>query len=313
MTANSGPAFSVSQNGVLIHTSGAAQRSQLTWVDRTGRVMDTLGPPAEYRGVSVSPDGRRLAVARRDTSDSESQVSIVALDRNTVVRVTRAEARSEYPIWSPDGGRLVYVANETELHAVDVTTLKDETVLPTPDAKRPLDWSPDGRLLLYSTQRADGGAGLHALQVAGDRKPDALGRASFNETDARFSPDGRWIAYVSDETGTDEVYVRQFPEPGGQWPVTSGGGTRPRWRRDGRELYFMLPGGVIGSADIASGPSLAVGTPRPLFAIGSASDYEPFSDGHRFIVTRPARDTARDAIVAVLNWRSGLRSGSTIR
>lgn len=305
----SGPGFSVSDTGVLVHAASVRRLSQLMWLDRTGRALQPVGEPAEYQGASLSPDGRRLAAARRDGPDGPSRIWIVDLERNTTSRLTMSGAGQRHPIWSPDGSRIVFVEGETDLHVVDVTTLSDEAVLKTAEVKRPTDWSPDARMLLYSAESTDGGSSLHALPLGGDRKPIAASRPSPTESDGRFSPDGRWIAYVSNETGNDEVYIRSFQEPGGRWQVTSEGGTRPRWRRDGRELYFISRSGLLSAVEVRPGQVPSLGAPMPIFSMGQSIDYEVI-DGHRFIVTMPAQESARAPIMAVLHWSAELRRES---
>jgi Tol biopolymer transport system component len=168
---------------------------------------------------------------------------------------------------------------------------------------RPTDWSREA--LLYTSTDPRTRLDVWALPLSGERKPLPIAQTSFNESDAHLSPDGRWIAYVSDESGRDEVFVRPFPSSEGKWMISASGGTRPRWRGDGRELFFISAGGMMMAVPIATRPQFEVGTSRPLFEISRASDYAVAPTG-RFLVQVPHDAPDSNQLHVVLNWMTEL-------
>ncbi len=185
----------------------------------------------------------------------------------------------------------------------------EEALLKTKDAEIPVDWSPDGRLIAYVAPDASSNWDLWIVPLQGDRKPFPFAKTSAMETHAKFSPDGRWIATVADEAGKEEVYVAPFPGPGERVQVSTAGGTTPRWRGDGKELYYLAPDRKLMAVPIQTGGALEAGIPTPLFEtrgdIG-ASGYDVTRDGQRFLVITPVREDAALPIAVVLNWTSVL-------
>jgi Tol biopolymer transport system component len=220
-------------------------------------------------------------------------------------------------VWSPDGTRIVFSVGSMR-HAPSLYALSlrgsgaPEPVLPPGGIQRADDWSPDGRSILYFAAQTDSGTGLWVFSMEGEAKPRRLVPVSEpTDLQAQFSPDGRWIAYSAPEAGRSEVFVTSFPEPGERVRVSVSGGSTPRWKRDGRELYFVSAANEMVATGIDLGPSVRVGASRPLFRMSPAGwqDYDVTADGQRFLVVAnmPAPDA--DAISVTVNWTSLLRRG----
>jgi Tol biopolymer transport system component len=216
-----------------------------------------------------------------------------------------------YTIWSPDGQRVAF--GSSRKGALDLYQKpadgsgSEELLLESADAKRPDSWSPDGRFILYYSPQNSGD--LMVLPMTGDRKPFPFLSTPFNEQAGVFSPDGKWVAYQSDESGRDEIYVRPFPGPGGQWQVSTAGGIMPRWRADGKELYYLAPDDKLMAATVtAQGAVLAPETPEALFQTHAATSgfykqpYDVARDG-RFLIDTQLDDTSTEPIHLLLNWK----------
>jgi Tol biopolymer transport system component len=300
--------FSASSQ-VLVHRSGEKRLSELTWFDRQGRVVGVAGTPADYQGFSLSPDGRSLAVAR--TVDGTSSVWLMELERDRLSRLTLGPAPGKFPVWSPDGARIAFVSRRDEADGVYTVAAsgggKEESLLHSPESKHPTDWSRDGRFLIYTATSPRTGSDLWTLPLSGDRKPQPVFMTTANESQARLSPDVRWVAYVSDESGREEVYVRPFPSPEGRWQISSGGGTRPQWRGDGRELYFVSADGQLMVVDFVATPAPRAGVPQSLFSLRRAGDFAVAPDGARFLVQMPVDEPGGRQLQVVVNWMSELR------
>jgi Tol biopolymer transport system component len=290
----------VSQTGVLAYRRGSGERRILTWLDRAGRTERTLGTPELYQNPRLSPDGTRLAVHRRDPDDD---IWILDLDRGGSTRFTSDAAIDNDPLWSPDGTQIAFVSNRDGgvfniyvkgsggVDQSEVLLLKSEA------NKRLQDWSADGRYILYEQSDAATRGDLWILPMTGDRTPRRILGSRFHEERASFSPDGRWIAYTSDESGAPHVYVQAFPDAGTKWHVssTTTRGVGPRFRADGKELFFDSSGQMM-SVDLTGtvpGKMFSAGVPRRLFQ-GLMNlqphSYDVTSSGDRFvIVTLPER------------------------
>jgi Tol biopolymer transport system component len=300
------PEFSLSSNGVLVYQPVSGQ-SRLTWKDRTGRELGHVGEPGIYEDVRLAPDGRRAAVMKGDPRLGTSDVWIVELDRNVATRFT-SEADTGIPVWAADGKQIAYCSPRDAPPSLYLKRLgggAEEVLLPSNGSLQcPADWSPDGRVLLFMERHASTGLDLWTLDL-GSRAAAPLLRTPSRETQPRFSPDGRWIAYVSDESGRPEVYLQAFPGPGDRLRVSVDGGRLPRWRRDGRELFYKGAGERLMAVPIELG-SMSIGAPVPLFGLGS-SDFDASAGGNRFLVVVPEPGATSGATV-VLDWDAELAS-----
>ena len=310
--------LSVSAAGPFIYRVGIASQRQFVWFDRsgreTGRVAEPNSAAAAAANPSLSPDGRRVALNR--VIGRNNDVWILDLERSLFSRFTFDSAADSMPVWSPDGATIAFNSNRSgvyDLYEKSATGVGSEKLLlATPQNKAPVDWSPDGRFLLYRSPGATTGFDLWALPMAGDRKPFVVAQTNFEERDGQFSPDGKWIAYQSNESGRTEVLLQPFPGPGGKLQVSADGGAQVRWRADGRELFYVSPDGRLMAVPIRPATdrrSLEAGAPVPLFAtrIGGAApgmnkqDYVVSHDGQRFLVDVP--EDLASPIAVVSNWK----------
>jgi eukaryotic-like serine/threonine-protein kinase len=315
--------FSASTNGVLVYRAGTAEGYQLTWYDRQGKILGTAGEPANlFFNVNLSPDGTHAAVSRLDAQGLV--IWSIAFSRGTSARFTFGSAGAQYPVWSPDGNRIIFASNREgnfNLYQKLASGAKDEELLlKSNEDKYPTSWSRDGRFLLYTTVGPQQKTDLWVLPLEGDKKPFRFVGPEFNQRVGHFSPDGRWVAYVSDESGRDEVYVRPFSSsPGGasgsgKWLISKNGGTTPRWRGDGRELYYSGLDGKLMSVEVTTNPNFEVGSPKILFqaplvstAAAPFSAWDLTADGKRFLFAAPTARSAQAPFTVVLNWPFLLR------
>ena len=261
-SANRGPAFSVSANGVLAYRTATDPRTRLVWLDRSGKIIGQAGDPGMIGSFSLSPDGKQAVVARRESEDGPSALWVLEFERGVNMRLTFGPRKQHVALWSPDGSRILFSAHRdagTGLFQLPANgSGKEELLLQTPGSAIVDSWSPDGRVLVYTAVDTKGGSAIWALPLAGgERKPmpilpDNLRQDNFRFREANFSPDARWIAYVSNESGRDDVYVRSFPSGEGKWLISTNGGTRPSWRRDGRELFYISPEGMLTAVEISA-------------------------------------------------------------
>jgi eukaryotic-like serine/threonine-protein kinase len=309
--------FSVSQNGVLVYqASPRVDGSQLVWFDRSGRQVGVLGDPAHYRDPDLSPDGKKVAVDIRDSVTNRQDIWLYDVTRGLRTRFTSDSVPGAVPLWSPDGERLVYCSARRrpfDLHQRAANGAGTEEVLVESDLiKYPTSWSQDGRLLLYyaygdSKTTYD----MWVLPMFGERKPFLFLQTEAQEFWGEFSPDGRWIAYVSDESGQFEIYIRPFPGPGGKQQVSSAGGTTLRWRGDGKELFYLAADNKLMVVEVKiSGSSLEIGALRPLFETNPAwqgRDFDVTADGQRFLVNNLVEERGSLPLTLVVNWTADLK------
>jgi len=301
-------AFSVSAAGLVAYRSaGGGIRRQLTWFDRSGKVISTLGAPDESNlfDPALSPDGRRVAVER--TMQGNTDIWIIDGVRTT--RFTFDAGVDFSPVWSPDGSRVAFQSNRKGTHDFyekpSNGATGEELIFESGENQTVSDWSRDGRFLIGMIN-----LDLWVWPLDGDRNPTVFLNTKFDERGPHFSPDGRWVSYHSNESGQYEVYVRPFPGPGGQWQISTAGGSTARWRHDGRELYYVsLDGNLMAVPMTTQGGTLEPGTPMELFRIRSAlgggvvrGQYAVAPDG-RFLVNVTTGDSTSVPITLLLNWK----------
>lgn len=307
--------FSAPSNDVLVFQRGAAPDRQLTWYDRAGKALGTTDEPGVYFGLSLSPDGARLAV--RKARGPERNVWLLDLSRDTSMRFTFGSTIDANPVWSPDGSRMIFGSNRNGVYDLYEKATnggkQEEVLLESSEDKFPFSWSSDGRLLLYSVDHPKTKWDIWVLPLEGGKKPVPFLATEFNERNAQFSPDQRWVAYNSDESGHYELYVRPFfmnsagrvAEGGGKWQISNGGGAESRWRRDGRELYYRTDAGIM-AVEIATNPSFKPGKPQLLGIPRFGGPWDSSADGQRFLLPAP-KITKPEPFTLVLNWETGLK------
>lgn len=300
--------FSVSRSGTIVWRSGAGDQRQLIWFNRSGQNVGAFGGISDSTLFSpeLSPDGKRVATMHGSpgTSDIWVQEGL----RNS--RFTFDPADDRYAIWSPDGTHIAFASSRNGAYDLYEKLAdgsgSERLLLKSEEFKRPNSWSPDGKLILYWTGQNNGD--LYVLPLTGDPKPFPYVATPFHEQEGAFSPDGKWVAYQSDESGRFEIYVRPFPGPGGSTQVSVDGGHSARWRTDGKELYFLSPGLKMMAAKIVSqGTALGAETPEPLFQtnINQATNrqqYDVARDG-RFLILTDLPNTSTEPIRLLLNWK----------
>jgi len=355
-TGNGRSHFALSRNGVLIYffnhsgaSAGGGSSSdmgewQLSWVTRTGQALESLGPPGAYRGVDVSPDTKRIAVHRHDPKGGDIWV---IEPRGSETHLTfDASRHNSMPVWSPDGNRIVYASlqkGKWGLYQILSSGSGTEELLFESDLpKAPMSWSPDGKRIVFWVQDPKTAGDLWVVALDGDKKATPLVTSPFNETHAQISPDGKWIAYTSNlKDNRNEIYVRPFPSGAGQYQVSDGGGDWPRWRRDGKELFYhsigvpqspgvnfgagAFPGPIFSASVTASGTTFEPGKPQQVLIVPalnvahSGGDYHTYDvspDGQRFLIAQyvPSTGTATgqlgpdllSGLTVAVNWTASV-------
>ncbi len=318
--ANTGSgAFTLSDTGLLASSAGTVVSSELVWFDRSGKRGERLGMDngaiGAIVGLSLASGGRRVAFGLGDPPE----IFVQSIPGGEPSRFTFGPGSGWMdPIWSPDGSEIAYATQD--LAGLPVYELRRrradraggaETLIKSDGAIYPWDWSPDGRSILYG----DLNGKLWLLPLEGERKPVVYAAVRGNQAYGQFSPDGRLVAYMSEEQGKSEVFVATVPQSGALWQISSGGGSMPRWRRDGRELYFRADDGTLMAVSLGSGPGTEAleerRAPRPLFkGLPSPGNswmftYAPTDDGQRFLIAA-ARKDARRPITVVVNWQTAI-------
>jgi eukaryotic-like serine/threonine-protein kinase len=322
--------FSVSANGVMVYRSGSESGfgSQLTWLDRQGQVQ---GPPITQQvgstlDIAISPDAQRAALTQLDLVEATGVVWLHDFQRGTTTRFTFGSASAALPIWSPDGKTLMFLSilgGRQNLYEKPADGSRNEQLVLKSTSASPTSWSHDGRFVLYTHQDPKTNkAGVWVLPINGDGKPFPLLQSSSNETDAQFSPNGHWVAYVSDESGRNEIFVTPFSlgatggvaSSGAKWQISVDGGSEPRWREDGKELYYESADSKIMAVDIATAPSFRAGVPSGLFQAPPVTVPAPGTrpwdvtpDGKRFLFITSGAPRAQAPFTVLLNWTSLLK------
>jgi len=309
--------FSVSENGVLVYQAGTALAgSQLVWFDRNGKQLGVLGDPAYYRDADLSPDGKKVAVDIRDNPLGRQDIWLYDVARGLKTRFTLDSAPGAVPLWSPDGSWIVYCSNRKgrfDLYQRAANGAgNEEVLLESKLTKYPTSWSRDGRFVLYYTMgdpktRSD----MWILPMFGERKPLPFLQTEAIEGFGRFSPDGQWIAYhLAESPQQAEIYVTPFPGPGGRQQVSIAGGVEPRWRGDGKELFYMGADNMLMAAELnIKGSAIEIGAVRPLFETQPAQQgrFNVTADGQRFLVNTLIEEKGSSPITLVVNWTADLK------
>ena len=301
--------FSISETGSLIYVPGGLQGANrtLVWVDRKGAEQPLAAPPRNYSFPRLSPDGQRVAV---NIAGANDDIWIYDIPREALTRLTSG-ARSLNPVWTPEGKRIIYrSARAGSLNLfwkLADGSGEEERLTTTQRNQSPLAVSPDGQSLVFKEVE---GSGLSVLPLVGDRKPHPFFETTSNAGGPEFSPDGRWLAYASDESGRYEVYVRPFPSGTGKWQISTEGGTQPLWTRSG-ELFYR-DGDKMMAVQITTQPTVTVSKPRKLFegpyVMTNLTSPGMGPDGQRFLMLKPGQqEQEASQINIVLNWTEELK------
>ena len=307
--------FSVSQTGVLVYQTGpAVETSRLVWFDRSGRQIGIVGEAADYEGLRLSPDGSRCAIEVRDARTGTIDIWIGDVARGVTTRLTAGEGINDSPVWSPDGERIVFSSNRSgHFDLYEVASRgggKEDIILTSEDGKAPTDWAPNGRDIAFHKSGPSTGYRWEIWELSvPDHKVTPLVPRAANQTFARFSPNGAWVAYCSDESGSQEVYVQAAAGGGDKRQISIGGGCAAAWRRDGKEVFYLASDNRLIAVPFKDEGSLSLGPAETLFTARveeSASDIPVFdvsADGRRFLVNTRTEGPELPLTV-VVNWRS---------
>ena len=317
-------AFSVSENGTLVYRAGdTVNLATLKWFDRAGKAVGVIGEPSTYTGVRLSPDNSRVAVAQIDGTRNQD-VWITDTERHASSRFTFDSANDNSPVWSPDGAWIAFASNRKgtfDLYQRSADgTGGDELLYESAEQKQPTSWSPDGSKILFNIDRQGvTGRDIWVLPLTGDRRPSPIVQTQSDDEAATFSPDGRWIAYQSAESGTDEVYVQPFPPTGAKWQISSNGtgGVSPQWSGDGREILYLTGGFGLMVIDVvnAKGDRLQTGMSHELFRTsmlpqGSgllSHNFDVSRDGRRFLMVSRTDEAITAPLTVMMNWTAALK------
>jgi serine/threonine protein kinase len=315
---NSRGVFSVSDNGTLIYDPhGNTDNQQLAWFDRAGKQLGLVGTAGNFSIPRLSPDGKRVAVASRDPKTRTRDINVIDLARGASSKLTLDPAEDLWPIWSPDGSRIVWTSNRGriyQLYQKPASGVGQDELLRESDVDLwSTDWSTDGKFILYFRKDPKTKYDLCVLPLDGDHKPfPPFLQTPFNEIYGRFSPDGRLIAYISDESGNREVYVQTFPASSSKWQVSTKGGSWPEWRGDGKEMFYISGDGKLMAVEVKTGGTFEAGIPKALFDLSAAritpsTVFAVTADGQRFIFVTRTEDTAPSSLAVVVNWTAELK------
>jgi len=303
--------FSVSSTGALVYRGGVSNETRLVWVDRAGKELGEVDKAAGYGTTALSPDGTRLAMQISDSRSDKGDIWIRDLVRGVTSRFTFDPADELAPIWSPDGAHVVYSSDRKGhigLYEKDASGTGPETELwSSGDTLIANAWSADGRFILVNRQTAKTSWDIWAYPTDRASKPFPFIEGAFTEVLPTFSPDGRYVTYMSNESGHFEIYVQQFPGPGGKWQVSAAGGLEPQWSADGKTIYFKSLDSKMMAAPVDAGATLTAGVPQPLFDAriqpgNRRNTYAVTRDGQKFLLLSPLGREKIVPITMVLHW-----------
>ncbi len=301
---------------MLIYRHGGNQARQLVWLDRQGKQLSVVDPVGDYRSMELSANGEQVLLDNNDLELETSDVWQFDLVRNTRTRLTFNSGTDTYPIWSPDGSQVAFASNREGFWGIyRVSGNGKEELLLKGDQKLLLtsDWSSDDRFIVYRQAKDKTGLDIELLPLFGDRQTIKYAATPFNESYGVVSPDGHWMAYQSNDSGRYEIYVQSFPEPGRKIPVSKGDGMLPRWRRDGKELFYVATDDKLMAVPVQTGTHFSAGIPVALFEIGSLGRrlnryvYDVSADGQNFLVIRQLEDATTRPLTILQNWTAALK------
>jgi len=313
--------FSVSETGMLAYITGEGTLTRrFTWVDRQGAVLETTGKPGNYFSPRLSHDGKRIAVDQSEATSDSGDIWVLDRERDIATRLTFDPRNESAPVWSPDNRRILFFGNFPNRNDL-FTVASDgtgaiETILSNGADNLASDWSSDGKFILFQSAKGGGLSNsdlwIYSLE---DKKAEPWIASPYAERQGRFSPDRKWIAYTSNESGRLEVYVRGFMPPGGKWRVSSDGGSSPVWRPDGKEIFFVSPDAKIMSVAVRPGATFDGAAATPLFKIPGdmldlsvVTQYDVAPDGRSFLMNLDTSTEGQRMITLVSNWTSLLKT-----
>jgi Tol biopolymer transport system component len=317
--------FSTSENGTVLYGTSRHQITQLVWLDRDGKQIGAVSNGGRYERAALSPDEKTVAVEMIDTDLETPDIWLIDTVRDVRSRFTTDPGAERMAVWSPDGARIVFSSprqgNPPSLFEKLTHGGGEQPLFGSTHLMQPTDWSRDGRFIVYAERDPQTQWDLYVVPASADstrhgRTAETYLKTPFNEHHGHLSADGRWMAYASDESGRWEVYIRPFPAAGSRWQVSTAGGVEPRWRRDGRELFYVAPDGTMMAValqfdDAKVRPDGARALFKARFAAFGADMlrpvYAPDNDGRRFLVNVLVEETAPSPVTMVLNWPATLK------
>jgi dipeptidyl aminopeptidase/acylaminoacyl peptidase len=304
--------YDVSRTGHLVYATGpsAVADREVVWVNRRGEATPIEGLRRPVNEATLSPDGRRIAVS---LIGENQNIWTFDLASGTFSRLSFGKGFDQFPRWTPDGRRIAYSSTqngpyEVYWKAADGSGAEERLVKADVPGQFPRSWSPDGRWLLFQRGTTASANDLWVMSPDGREKARPFVATPANETAAEFSPDGRWVTYESNETGIPNVFVQAFPGPGGKWQISTDGGARPRWRRDGRELFYRTREAVMG-VPVTTGTTFTAGRPQEVVRGTYEVAFDASPDGQRFLMIRSGTTANSAQLHVVLNWTEDLKSG----